>query len=171
YDDGEVDEGRAFLYLGTASGLTAAPAWSAEGNQAGARFGASVSGAGDVNGDGYGDVIVGAPGFDDGQTDEGAAFVYAGSGAGLSSNPIWLMEGDQDGAAFGASVAGAGDVDRDGYADVIVGAPGYDHGEIDEGRAYVYSGSAAGPATTPSWVGESNQAGAAFGASVAGAGD
>ena len=46
----------------------------------------------------------------------------------------------------------------DGYADVIVGAPLYDNGQTDEGRAYVYHGSAAGLAATPTWTAESNQA-------------
>ena len=43
-------------------------------------MGVSVSGAGDVNGDGYADVIVGAPNYDAGETDEGAAFVFLGGG-------------------------------------------------------------------------------------------
>jgi hypothetical protein len=47
-------------------------------------MGYSVSSAGDVNGDGYSDVIVGAPKYDNGQTDEGAAFVFPGSAAGIS---------------------------------------------------------------------------------------
>ncbi|HZI93105.1 MAG TPA: integrin alpha, partial [Patescibacteria group bacterium] len=174
YDNGEVDEGRALLFLGSSSGLASSPAWVAEGNQAGAHYGASVSQAGDVNGDGYGDVIVGAPGYDNGQTgqtDGGRADVYAGSAAGLSTAPIWTTEGDQDGAQLGASVAGAGDLDRDGFGDIIVGAPGYDNGQTDEGRATIYPGSASGPAPTASWSVEGNQDGAAFGSAVAAAGD
>ena len=52
--------------------------------------------------------------------------------------------GDQAAANFGLSVAGAGDVNGDGYADVIVGAYGYDNGQTDEGRTLVYLGSALG---------------------------
>ena len=55
-----------------------------------------------MNGDGYSDVIVGAPGYDNGQTDEGRAFVYHGSAAGdLRRRPRWTAEGDQAGAYFG----------------------------------------------------------------------
>jgi hypothetical protein len=171
FDNGETDEGRAFVYHGSASGLSTTPNWTAESNQAGARFGVSVASAGDVNGDGYSDVIVGAWEFDNGQTDEGAAFVYHGSASGLSTTPNWTAESNQAGARFGVSVASAGDVNGDGYSDVIVGAWEFDNGETDEGRAFVYHGSASGLSTTPNWTAESNQENAYFGISVASAGD
>src|SRR5947199_196981 len=117
---------------------TRAPGWIGESNQEAAHFGVSVAGAGDVNGDGYGDLIVGAHYYDNGQADEGRAFAYYGSPAGLSTTPNWTAESDQVAAFFGVSVAGAGDVNADGYDDVIVGAPTYDNGQRDEGRAFVY---------------------------------
>jgi len=171
YDNGESDEGRAFVYHGTGSGLEASPAWAAEGNQLGAQLGSAVGGAGDVNGDGYSDVIVGAPLYDNGQSDEGRALVYHGSASGLAASPSWTVEGDQAGARFGHAVSTAGDVDGDGYSDVIVGAPLYDNGQSDEGRALVYHGSAAGLAADPSWTAEGDQAGAWFGHAVSTAGD
>jgi len=73
------------------SGLSLIPNWGNEGDQAGAQFGYSVATAGDVNGDGYAEVIVGAPYYDHGQTDEGAVAVYHGSATGLSLNPNWGM--------------------------------------------------------------------------------
>jgi hypothetical protein len=88
-----------------------------------------VASAGDVNGDGYSDVIVGAYQFDNGETDEGRAFVYHGSASGLSTTPNWTAESNQAGAFFGASVASAGDVNGDGFSDVIVGAPLFDNGQ------------------------------------------
>ena len=71
------------------------PSWTAESDQLFANFGWSVAGAGDVNGDGYDDVVVGAVFFDNGQQDEGRAFVYLGSDSGLSAAPVWGPEGNQ----------------------------------------------------------------------------
>jgi hypothetical protein len=171
YDNGEANEGRAFVYLGGASGPAATPVWTAESDQAGAWFGWSVATAGDANGDGYSDVIVGAASYDNGQTNEGRASVYLGGASGPAASPVWTAESDQAEAYFGASVATAGDVNGDGYSDVIVGAVLYDNGQSDEGRAFVYLGGSSGPAATPVWTAESDQAGAYFGRSVAAAGD
>ncbi|MEW6219083.1 MAG: integrin alpha, partial [Thermodesulfobacteriota bacterium] len=171
FDSGQTDEGRAFLYLGGPAGLAASPAWTAESNQVGASLGSSVAMAGDVNSDGYSDVIVGAFGFDNGQTDEGRAFLYLGGPAGLAASPAWTAESNQVGAQLGWSVATAGDVNGDGYSDVIVGALGFDNGQTDEGRAFLYLGGSAGLAASPAWTAESNQVGASLGSSVAMAGD
>ncbi|MCK6613760.1 MAG: FG-GAP-like repeat-containing protein [Ignavibacteriaceae bacterium] len=171
YDNAQTDEGRAYVYHGSASGLATTSNWTAESNQINAYLGISVSTAGDVNGDGYSDVIVGANGYDGGEYDEGRVFVYHGSASGLSASANWTAEGDQDYARFGSSVSTAGDVNGDGYGDVIVGAFGYDNGETDEGRAFVYHGSASGLSTTANWTAESNQAIAYFGGSVSTAGD
>ena len=171
YDNGEVNEGRAYLYLGAAAGLSTNPVWNAEGGQAGALFGVVAAAAGDVNGDGFGDVIVGADLHDNGQVDEGRAYLFLGSATGLGSSPAWIGEGNQAGAQYGISVAAAGDVNADGYSDVIVGAVLYDNGHLDEGRAYVYHGGAGGLASTPAWIAEPDSLGAEFGFDVSGAGD
>jgi FG-GAP repeat len=171
YDHGQADEGVVYLFLGGPTGLATSPAWTAESNQVGARLGDKLSGAGDVNGDGYDDVIIGAAFFDSTHVDAGAAFLYAGSPSGLSTEPVWIAVGDQDGAQFGACVQAAGDVNGDGYADVIVGSWLYDHGEVDEGRAYVYCGSDSGLADMPAWIGESQSPGAVYGYFCASAGD
>ncbi|MBK7878218.1 MAG: FG-GAP repeat protein [Planctomycetes bacterium] len=171
YDNGEVDEGRAFAYLGSSLGLATSANWFSESNQAGALLGYSVAAAGDVNGDGYSDVVLGAPGYDNGQLDEGRAFVHMGSATGLAASALWTAESDQVGANFAQSVATAGDVNGDGFGDVIVGAPAYDGGQADEGRARVYLGSAVGTEASASWTGEPDQSGARFGSSVGTAGD
>jgi len=150
-----------------------------EANQATAQLGYSVASAGDVNGDGYDDVIVGAPFFDAGQADEGAAFILLGSADGIDQvNPVEAhaqIEGNQVNAQFGHAVASAGDVNADGYADVLIGSPLYNAGQLDEGVAWVYLGSPAGipdggPANAHAAF-ESNQANAQMGYSVASAGD
>jgi hypothetical protein len=162
YDGGQTDEGKVFLFQGSPSGPSATPSWTFECDQAGARCGESVAGAGDVNGDGYDDVIVGAPFYDNGQTDEGRAFLFLGSPTGLSTAFSWSQKGNQAGAYYGI-VSSAGD----GYDDVLVTAHTYDHPEPDEGRTFLYLGSASGLSTTAAWTAETNQSGAvlvAFGA-------
>jgi len=149
YDNIFFDEGAAFVYLGTPSGISTSPAWTAKGEQSEGGFGYSVSTAGDVNGDSYDDVIVGAWLQDNGQTDEGRTFAYLGSPSGLSTSPFWMAESDQMCAWFGYSVSTAGDVNGDGYSDVIVGAWGYRIVNFDDGRAYVFLGSPAGLSTMP----------------------
>ncbi len=171
YSNVEFNEGGAFVYLGSASGLGTTAAWTAESNQAGAEFGRSVATAGDVNGDGYADVVVGAPYFDNGQNNEGRASLYLGSSSGLSLSPSWTTESDQADARYAYSVATAGDINGDGFADVIAGNYLFDNGQSDEGRAQLYLGAASGLATGPAWTVESDQIGAWCGYSVATAGD
>jgi hypothetical protein len=79
---------------------------------------------------------------------EGAAFIFLGSASGIAdgdpTTAATVFDEVQDGAYFGTSVASAGDVNGDGYADVIVGARFYDSGETDEAAAFVYLGNAGG---------------------------
>jgi hypothetical protein len=171
WDGGQDLEGGVWVYHGNASLLNTAPDFHKEADQAYAEFGTSVGTAGDVNGDGYDDIIVGAPYWTDGHDDEGGAWIYKGSSDGLVSAPLWYKQPDHPGARFGTSVGTAGDVNGDGYADVIVGAPYYNHPSSDEGLAWVYLGADPVPSTTPHWDGEGNQAGAHYGQAVGTAGD
>jgi hypothetical protein len=140
YDNGQTSEGRAFVYHGSAAGLGTIANWTAESDKVSANFGHSVAGAGDVNGDGYDDVIVGAWFYDHGQSNEGGAFVFCGTAVGLRISLCRRGESNQENALFGVSVAGAGDVNGDGYDDRAVGAYLYDHGQTDEGVAFVKHG-------------------------------
>ena len=114
--------------------------------------------AGDVNGDGYADIIVGAREYDNGQTNEGAAFIWCGSAGGMGpegtpGNADWSAEMDQAEARFGYIVGTAGDVTNDGYDDIVVAANEYDDGpQANAGQVYVYEGSAAGVSATPSFT-------------------
>jgi len=168
---GVSNAGEVRVWYGSSSGIPTAPSWVYAGDQANSGVGEAVFTAGDVNGDGYSDLIVGAGGYDNGQTDEGRAYVFLGSGDGLVTTASKTLQGSdttktQD---FGTSVASAGDVNADGFGDIIVGDPQY--GPSDQGAAFVFLGTATGPATTPQTTVEGEQFHSAFGESVAGAGD
>jgi hypothetical protein len=135
-DGGAVDAGRAYVFSGN-DGTLLYTLESPNPSYNGA-FGVSVAVAGDVNGDGFADLIVGAGKEDGSETRAGRAYVFSGNGGGLhytleSPNP-------ERGGAFGGFVSGAGDVDADGYADVIVAASEEDGGAAESGRAYVFGG-------------------------------
>jgi Ca2+-binding RTX toxin-like protein len=118
------------------------------GDAAGDQLGFSVSGAGDVNGDGIADLIIGAPFSDAGGVNAGVAYVvYGRSGASDSLDLTMLSEdegfaiiGDSSGDNAGFSVSGAGDFNNDGIADLIVGAYVNDIGGTNAGAAYVVYG-------------------------------
>lgn len=171
YDNGQNNEGQVLLYLGSSTGLSSTPIWSAEGNQADAFFGGSINNLGDINGDGYGDVIIGSRLYDNGETDEGVCCVYLGNTSGLPTVPDWVFEGGQASAGLGCSVACAGDTNGDGYGDIIIGANGYDNDQTNEGRAFVYFGSADSITATNIWNSESDQNNSQYGYSITGAGD
>ncbi|NJO05033.1 MAG: hypothetical protein HC876_05615 [Chloroflexaceae bacterium] len=130
--------------------LTATDALTLTGTSNNARFGAAASTAGDVNGDGFADLLIGVPG-------ESAVQVYYGSATGISSTPDTTLSGAGN---FGRAVSIAGDINNDGFADVIIGTPG-------QNTAALFRGAATGISTTPL---ELSQPGG-FGASVATAGD
>jgi hypothetical protein len=125
YDGTHVDAGKAFLYLGSAAGLSTTAAWSLEGNEKSAYFGSGVGSAGDVNGDGYDDVIVGASGSNGAEENAGRVFLYLGSASGLSTTAAWSYDGSDEDDYFGQAVAPAGDVDGDGHDDVLVSSESY----------------------------------------------
>jgi len=167
-------EGYAHVFYGSASGLSLTPGWTAKSNIAGAYFGYSVSTAGDVNGDGYSDVIIGANGYNSGGLyNVGRAYVYHGSSSGLSATPNWTAQGSQQYAYFGSSVSTAGDINGDGFSDVIVGADGKGYGTLTGviGRAYIYKGSSSGLSTSYDWTSSTGQPDDRYGFSVAKAGD
>ncbi|MBI2896501.1 MAG: FG-GAP repeat protein, partial [Deltaproteobacteria bacterium] len=118
--------------------------------------------AGDVNGDGFDDVIVGAPWFYNGEFSQGRTFVYHGSEVGLDAAPAWTAEADPVGQQFGYSVSTAGDLDGDDFDEVVVGTLR---------TSAVFHGSAAGLDAAAAWTAESDQADALFGGSVSTAGD
>jgi hypothetical protein len=69
----------------------------------------------------------------------GRALVYTGSSSGLSSSPQWTGSGSQESEEYGDAVASAGDVNGDGFSDVLVGALGYSIGAPLRGKAWLYA--------------------------------
>lgn len=142
--------GKVYLFLGSPVGLADAPAWAAAGEQLADLFGTAVASAGDVNGDSYDDVIVGAPNFVGQQgLPTGRAYVFYGESGGLSAAPDWIAEGNGNSRRFGVSVDTAGDVNNDGYDDVIIGDSEYAPDGVT-GLAAIYLGGSGGlPVSSP----------------------
>ena len=114
-------------------------------------FGRHVSGAGDINGDGHSDVIVGAPGNSAAGQGAGRAYVYSGK----DGSVLLTLDGEKAGDAFGSSVAG---YSSKHHAFLIAGAP--NAGPKNAGRAYVYSGLT----NKPKFIVEADETGAQLGA-------
>ncbi len=171
YDGVEPDTGAIFVYHGSPSGVPDSPALTVTGQQKWGEFGNAVAGAGDVNGDTYMDVVVGENQFTNGQENEGSAYVFFGSPAGVITSTAWSYQSDQSGSLLGFSVAGAGDINHDGLDDILIGAPSFDNDQQHEGRAFAFYGRANGLAAAPDWFAEGNVNEAWLGYSVGTAGD
>lgn len=143
-----ANAGRVYVYSTKSGALL----WQVSGKP-GDQLGTGVEGAGDVNRDGVPDVVAGAPGA-------GRAYVYSGT----DGHVLHTFMAEHRDDSFGRHVSGVGDVDRDGHADLIVGAPGNGAGGAGAGRAYVYSGKTGRVLLT--LTGDAPQA--AFGSAVAG---
>lgn len=169
YSNGQINEGAAYVYHGSNGGLGFIYNTLLESNVANALFGTSVAGVGDVNGNGYYEVAVGAPGWASGQAGEGGTFIYYGTPAGITAVGMQTVQSNVVGAQLGFDVNEAGDVNGDGYADIVIGVPTLTNGQTNEGRLYVVEGAAVGLGATTQV--ESNVASAQMGWSVAGGGD
>jgi FG-GAP repeat len=143
--DPQAGEGAIFLYFGSAAGIPLTPHSALYGNVANAHFGAVVCGAGDVDADGFDDVLIASPDFSDGQTDEGRVVLHRGSPAGLVSPPLWTFQSNMAGAKIGSILVPLGDVNGDGFADMGLA-------DAAVALACAFYGSPAGFPSAPSWV-------------------
>ena len=170
YDDGQLtNAGVVRVYFGSTGGFNTTLDAQLSAGQAEARFGGSVS-SGDINGDGYDDVVVGAPFWDGGELDEGAGFVYFGGPGAFNTTVDGRVESNQVNAQMGSSIAVVGDVNGDGKSDVVVGAVFYDNTNPEQGAAFLYYGGAGFNTVADARL-ETNQSSAFIGVSTAGAGD
>ncbi len=166
-------DGRAAPLCGGSTVLSTSADSTHIGEQAGDRAGQSVAFAGDVDGDGLGDVLVGAYTNDDGGNAAGKAYLLRGSqgwvSADLSATTAWVGESASDG--LGIKVAAAGDVDGDGLDDILLGTNEADTSATDAGRAYLVYGAVSGPSGAWDAVWEGSKASDTLGDGVAPAGD
>lgn len=167
----DLRKGSAALYLGGPDGLSRVPAWQPEGEKDGSHYGYSLHGLGDVNGDGFGDVAVGAWGFESERPESGRVYVYLGGPSGPPPNPSWVLSGLHEQQRLGASVFPAGDVNGDGFSDLLVGATGASNPESSEGQILLFLGGPSGLSTEADWTFEPNFPSWSAGHSVATAGD
>lgn len=141
--------GRVYVY----SGRTGRQLWQQTG-AIGDNLGIGLESAGDVDGDGVQDVVAGAPGGH-------RAYVYSGR----DGRVVYILRGTSEGEGFGGSASGIGDVNGDGRADLMVGAPAHSSIAPGAGRVYLFSGRDG----TLLFTLDGQAAGEAFGSIVAGA--
>ncbi|HEX8103719.1 MAG TPA: proprotein convertase P-domain-containing protein [Solirubrobacteraceae bacterium] len=172
---GGTDAGAVQILYGTDDGLSAANdqrftqdvAGVPDVAEPGDEFGAAVA-ASDLNGDGYGDLAIGAPGEDDGGiTDMGRVTILYGSANGLKTAGALMLgqgspgvpDGNEPGDRFGAALA-AGNLGRGARGDLAIGAPGEDVGAIDgAGAVTTLYGTASGLGTAGAALWHQNVAG------------
>ena len=160
-----------FLYAGGAGAFSADPVWAVGHRRAPAKFGRPLASAGDVNGDGLGDIIIGCARTEKDHPTEGICAVYLGTRRGLASAPDWMVSGGSPLMKFGFAVNGVGDVNGDGFDDVAAGAPAYATDQPGRGAAFLYLGGPQGLATGAAWSAVGDEAWQWMGADLTGAGD
>lgn len=173
YDNfGNGREGGALLHLGSTNGVNLTPDWAARGFQRASKFGGTVASAGDVNADGFDDILIAAPEDSSQQPFAGRVALYLGSPTGPGDKADWTMMGPVATAFFGDAMSALGDINGDGFDDVILGAPGAEHAASDwPGAAYIFLGCTNGLSQTPAVVLRGESARSMFGGAFATRGD
>ena len=186
WTSGTQKTGRVLLFRGSITGVELTTDWSRLGESNGADLGRAVAGAGDVNNDGYDDVLLAEPKYSGEFSFEGRIILILGSSVGLADSFAWCWEGGQTEARIGSDMVSLGDVNGDGFADVAIAGHLYDSPSstvpeelrakdpvllIDAGRVWIFHGNASGLESSPAQVLDGEHAGAMFGRALCRAGD
>ena len=131
----------------------------------------AASAAGDVNGDGFADVLLGYEDHSRTIFRQGRVVLFQGSPAGLGAMPSWAFEGTLEYGRLGRTMGSAGSINADDLSDIIVGVPGYGGNQFEEGQALIFAGVANGMSARPVWTVEGDHVWRGFGVPVSGAGD
>jgi len=162
--------GAVDIFWGSGMGISSLPDYNLTGSAGGDRFGSAIANAGDVNGDGCSDLIIGAPGATNNLGfATGVSYIFYGGNRTYSA-ANWSDAGEGGGDKFGGTVSSAGDVNNDSYADILVAATGFTQSG-GEGKVYLYLGSATGPSTDHDWYTRGYWVNVIQGWSMAGIGD
>ena len=166
-DDRGSGSGSAYVFHGSISGLVEGVKLTASDGSSHDDFGFSLDGGGDVDGDGLPDVVVGAPDAPGAGSSDGAIYVFYGPTSAATEDKLHSPSTGTD--DFGYAVANAGDVDADGYDDVLIGAPNADPLGTNSGAVYLARGSTSGASLDAAYAAAPSLA--YMGRSVASAGD
>jgi len=129
-------------------------------------FGLSVAGVGDVDKDGFDDVLVASPLHNFGGPNAGKVYLYRGGRGGLDPKPSWTYELPEPGLNLGFDVASFTTLKQGGFPALVVGAPGSRDPSARDGRVLVFGGSRSGPSRTPVQVLHSDTPMTGFGYSL-----
>jgi hypothetical protein len=165
--------GAALVHLGASDGLSRVPSFTVRGSTFQDFLGNAVASAGDINGDGYADLAIGARGFSSsGNSAAGQVRVFLGGAAGFADPPHVVVNGDAALLQLGSALTCAGDANGDGFSDLAIGVPyASPAGRSSAGQVIVYRGSRDGFAGSVPERLDGPLDGANFGTAIAGVGD
>ena len=156
------ETGTVYRYAGSATGVVSDATHAYDGDRPGDAFGTVID-AGDLDGDGEFDLVVGAPSATGSESNSGATYVlYAGDSSSTST-----LQGAAAGDEFASALVVLDDIDGDGKADVAVGAPGVNSPGDDMGAVSAFLGAAGGVSAIAAWTASGNDAGDSTGQALA----